>query len=470
MKPSPIGISLVMAMVVCGVAGAATLVDFKRLGVVTEDGFIAITDPDVEIPEAMPPQLAYRKRVVIEPFGTRVIRIAGEPGTPIVTATGEIIGTWTNFSRQHYVTTQPWNADGSLMHIYLGREDVSPNNLILSGNGYKPLYAYFEPRRESRWHPLLRSIRVQISGDTLSWYNVRTAAVVRSWRLPYRDNSTGGKWNVSQDGRYVGIVGDNRYLYVFDMSTRRGRAGPPLDLRVGCGLATCVPPNESFDLRTASNGLRFMVHYGPESNWRVVDADPSTLAITSHVFPESLRPAECDAGISCSAGSPADGFLPVLIGHPDFAVNTDGSTWIAGTSRYWFNKVIRRVDTIGGRVGRILAVNVDRASLRSLTDPVNEAFASHVATRATLRPGWVYATYNRTPDGKYQGEILAVNLNSRDIERYAHHYSTTTGCYDCEVHPSPSPDGSRVAFASTWGDDQSSALGYVLELRPPAGQ
>ena len=34
----------------------------------------------------MPPQPAYRKRVVIEPFGTRVIRIAGEPGTPIVTA------------------------------------------------------------------------------------------------------------------------------------------------------------------------------------------------------------------------------------------------------------------------------------------------------------------------------------------------------------------------------------------------
>ena len=90
--------------------------------------------------------------------------------------------------------------------------------------------------------------------------------------------------------------------------------------------------------------------------------------------------------------------------------------------------------------------------------------------RATLRPGWVYATYNRTPNGKYRGEILAVNLNSRDIERYAHHYSTTTGCYDCEVHPSPSPDGSKVAFASTWGDDQSSALGYVLELRPPAGQ
>jgi hypothetical protein len=164
------GLPLFLAIAAFGVASAASVqFDFRNLAVLTEDGFLAITDPDVLIPEAMPPRPAYGKRVVIEPFGTRVIRIAGEPGTPIVTASGEVIGTWTNFSRQHYVTTQPWNADGSLMHIYLGREDVSPNNLILSGNGYKPLYAYYEPRRESRWHPLLRSIRVQISGDTLSW-------------------------------------------------------------------------------------------------------------------------------------------------------------------------------------------------------------------------------------------------------------------------------------------------------------
>jgi hypothetical protein len=89
MNPIRRRISLFLAIAVCGVASATALqVDFRNLAVITADGFVAITDPDVEIPEAMPPKPAYRKRVVIEPFGTRVIRIAGEPGTPIVTPTG----------------------------------------------------------------------------------------------------------------------------------------------------------------------------------------------------------------------------------------------------------------------------------------------------------------------------------------------------------------------------------------------
>jgi hypothetical protein len=435
--------------------------------VVTEDGLIAITDPDALIAEVPTPRPAYRARVKSRPFGTRIMRIGGDPGTPIVTPTGEVLGLWSNFPRHHYVTTQPWNADGSLMHIYLGREDVSPNNVVLSGSSYKPLYAYYEPRRESRWHPIHPDIRVRISGDTLSWQNVRTGLQVRNWKLPYADNSTGGKWNISLDGRFVGIVGDNRYLYVFDMSTRRGRAGPALDLRTGCGLTACDPPNKFFDLRTSWDGLQFLVHYGPDSNWRLLDADPDTLAIAHHAFPESIKPAECEGKVICSAGAPAEGFLPVQFGHPDFLVNTDGKAWVAGQSKYWSNKAIASVDTIGGRVGRILAMRLEDGYLRSLTNPANEAWASHIAVRNTARRGWVYASYARTPAGKYQGEILAVNLNDRRIERYAHHFSDSAGCYDCEVHPSPSPDGSKVAFASTWGGDQTSALGYVLELLPP---
>lgn len=460
---------LSFAALVFAAAAAATSAPFQAAvrPVITDEGLIAITDPVAQIAEVMPAQPAYRARVKSRPFGTRIMRIGGEPGTPIVTPSGEVLGLWTNFSRHHYVTTQPWNSDGSLMHIYLGREDVSPNNVILSGSSYKPLYAYYEPRRESRWHPVHADIRVKIAGDTLSWQNVRTGLQVRTWKLPYADNSTGGKWNVSLDGRYVGIVGDNRYLYVFDMSTRRGRAGPAIDLRTDCGLASCDPPNKFFDLRTAWDGLQFLVHYGPDSNWRLLDADPATLAISRHAFPDAIKPAECTGKVICSGGAPSDGFLPVQFGHPDFLVNTDGKAWVAGQSKYWSNKVVTGVDTVGGRVGRILAMRLEDGYLKSLTDPENEAWASHVAVRNTARRGWVYASYGRTPAGKFQGEILAVNLNDRRIERYGHHYSTTAGCYDCEVHPSPSADGTKVAFASTWGEDQTSALGYVLELLPP---
>jgi hypothetical protein len=219
-----------------------------------------------------------------------------------------------------------------------------------------------------------------------------------------------------------------------------------------------------FDVRTASNGLRFLVHYGPGSNWRLLDAEPATLKISHHVFPSALRPVECDSGLICSDGLQVDGYLPAQIGHPDFLVNSDGSTWVIGQSKYWSNKAVSSVDTVNGKVGGILGINIDTARIKSLTNPSNEAWLTHISVRSTLRPGWVYASYNRIPSGKYAGEILAVNLNDRRIERYAHYYSATQGCYDCEAHPSPSPDGTKVAFASTWGEDQSVAQGYVLEL------
>ncbi len=464
---APFVASMLAAIVVaaCGDAEPVPVVTDEGLApVVTAEGFLAITSSAVRIAEMKPPKPAYSGLAVSQPFGTRIRRITGDPDTPIVTPSGDVIGMWTAVSRHHYVTTQAWNADGSLMHIYLGREEVSPNNLILSGGSYQPLYAYYASRRDSRWHPTDPAIRVVIAGDTLSWQNVETSLIQRTWQLPYEQNIAGGKWNVSADGRYLGIVGDNRYIYAFDMSTKRGRAGPPFDLRTDCGLPSCDPPNKWVDLRTASDALHFLVHYGPESNWRVLRADATTLAISHRVFPSSLRPAECDAGLICSPGLPADGFLPVLFGHPDFLVNTDGSMWVVGQSKYWSKKTGSAVDTVNGKSGAILGINIDAGAIKSLTDPDDEAWATHVSVRSTQRPGWVYASYNRAPLGKFMGEILAVNLNDLCVERYAHHFSATQGCYDCEVHPSPSPDGSKVAFASTWGEDQSLVQGYVLEL------
>jgi hypothetical protein len=90
----------------------------------------------------------------------------------------------------------------------------------------------------------------------------------------------------------------------------------------------------------------------------------------------------------------------------------------------------------------------------SLTDPNNEAFPHHISTRNLNRPGWAYVSYYPSPGQRFNDEIVAVKLDgSKACERVAHMHSDFNGCYRCEPHAVPSPDGMRVIFASNWALD-----------------
>jgi Tol biopolymer transport system component len=60
---------------------------------------------------------------------------------------------------------------------------------------------------------------------------------------------------------------------------------------------------------------------------------------------------------------------------------------------------------------------------------------------------------------RFSDELIAVKLDGSAVERYAHMHSATTGCYRCEQHPAPSPDGSMIAFASNWAQDCGAGCG-----------
>jgi hypothetical protein len=70
-------------------------------------------------------------------------------------------------------------------------------------------------------------------------------------------------------------------------------------------------------------------------------------------------------------------------------------------------------------------------------------------------------------DGKrYSDEIIAVKLDgSGSVERLCHIHSATSGCYRCEAHPVPSPDGRRVLFASNWAQDCGSDCGFPTDIK-----
>src|SRR5207249_809775 len=123
----------------------------------------------------------------------------------------------------------------------------------------------------------------------------------------------------------------------------------------------------------------------------------------------------------------------------------------------------------------------------------SEAWASHVSTRDTSRPGWVYVTYwNDTPTTRFNDEIIAIKMGGTGaVERYGQYHSdfeNTTGLtgtyeaqysnydYRSQAHAVPSPDGTRVIFASNWvyqGNGGAAIQDYVIDARslaatPPA--
>src|SRR3989475_3055540 len=134
----------------------------------------------------------------------------------------------------------------------------------------------------------------------------------------------------------------------------------------------------------------------------------------------------------------------------------------------------------GETVNGVLMSHVMMARLRdgritALTDPNNEAYAHHISTRNINRPGWAYVDYYQEDGKRFSDEVIAVKLDgSKAVQRFAHKHSVFSGCYRCESHPAPSPDGRRILIASNWAEHCGSSCGetsdikdYLIDARAP---
>ena len=84
----------------------------------------------------------------------------------------------------------------------------------------------------------------------------------------------------------------------------------------------------------------------------------------------------------------------------------------------------------------------------------------HLSCRNIKRPGWAYMSCNK----KGFREVFAVKLDgSGTVNRFAkHHSSFKAPSYISESQASPSPDGSKVIFASDW-TGESEVNSYIVE-------
>ncbi len=263
----------------------------------------------------------YLQSVTQATFGTQIIRVAGNPGAAITTASGTTIGVWSRDARHNYNLNEAWNADSSLLVMENRTDDGgTPNQLYLNGSTYQvefgtPSNMPGAGSYDQRWNPNpAYSDDAILAGDGTDqfwWFNVVTNTIDRTFTLPmpvaYIGNTKG---NVSQDGQFV-CLGDLTHFFVVDMNAYpTERIGPIFDLSslgIDCTVNSyCISPSGKF----------VVVHYseldGQAGDFeQVLAVDPNTLA---------LSPQPMSVSWPGMVGNPALGFVYQL-GHEDMALD-----------------------------------------------------------------------------------------------------------------------------------------------------
>ncbi len=408
--------------------------------------------------------LGYLSPVTEPTFGTRILRIAGDPGTAIG---GGVPGTWGPDTRQHYSKDQPWNADGTLLALENGGGMV-----LLDGNTYQPQPSHCIDMvgGDSRWHPRLEHAheRIRAGGTELAWYDVVNCIKTRSWKLPFAVNDFGpSEGNPSLDGRFAALT-DGRRVFVVDMDPQSPFAPYP-GSRIGSAIAVddCgLSGGCAIDWVSVSPSGKYVVVNYLGDTPRVFEVDPGTLALKPHAMPA--------ASLHCH-GTAAKGFIYDL-GHADMTLNPFDKQEDVIVGQEHCGNQGRTVN--GAAMSGVVMVRLRDDKVTPLTDPTNEAYPHHISARNFDRPGWVYVGYHSDPGYKFNDEIIAVKLDgSRMVQRFAHKHSAYTGCYRCESHSVPSRDGRRVLWASNWAlgcskcGSKSVIKPYVVDARAiePAG-
>ncbi len=443
-----------------GRAGCHDRGDRREDGELGKQRATVLIDPARVLREPELAKPAYLTPIFPEPFNLKVLRVADDSGRAILFRGGGA-GWWGSDARHHYSNDQPWSADGTLLAL---QNSGSPGYVYLDGETYEPVrgpcpnYDYYD----DRWHPSRAHAHERINVDrrrTLSWFDVLTCTVTRSWTLPLAVIGIGG--NPSNDGRFVALSDGRRFLVV-DMDPQpplapypHRRIGPPVEFTSDCGLPGGCPANW---VSISSSGKYVVVNYHGD-HLRVYDVNPSTLAATPRPMP-TLYP-------NCS-GAAANGFIYDL-GHQDLTLNPfdNGEDVIVG-QEHCGNRGKR---VAGALIGGVLMVRLRDGAITPLTNPTNEAYPYHISTRNYDRPGWAYVSYWPAPGRRFSDEIVAVKLDgSGMVERYAHTHTETQDCYRCEAHAVPARDGRRMLWASNWmGNGRAGSKAridaYVVDAR-----
>ena len=335
-------------------------------------------------------------------FETRIKRLSDAVGSPDVGTAG------LPFVMTEYSTMTPFNQGNSRLILqhgsYFGLYDGA-------GTLIRLLPAEISAMSEPRWSRQDPAVLYFLSGNRLMRHDVNSAAtsVVHTF-AGYAAISGKGESDICFDGDHFVFVGDNREIFVYEISS--GSKGGVLS--------------------TGGRGID-SVHITPDDNVTVTWLQAGTARYNGiELFNRNMQ------------------FLRQLTragGHMDVSRDSNGDEVLL-----WANAA----DPVPVCNNGVVKVRLSDASQTCLIS-LDWSLALNVS--AADDSGWAYvATYapgDPSPESSawqaYTNEILQVALDGSVVRRLAHHRSRPFNDYNYTPRLSVSRDGTRLVFSSNFG-------------------
>jgi hypothetical protein len=347
-------------------------------------------------------------------FGSNIKRLTDSTHT-FDAAFGD--GRMVNTIGTEYSTMTPFNQDNTRLLLeylsYFALHDGEGNFL---GNLPFQINSSSEPRW-SRKDPNVLYYRL---GNQLKQYNVatKTMSVVHTFS-EYSGISGLFESDICFDGNHFVLVGDGRYVFVYEIST--DTKGPVFDAGGASFDSVYITPDDNVLITWNANG---------SGRYQGVE-----LFNRNMIFQRQVTRAP---------------------GHMDVTRDTNGDEVLV-----WFNAGDLTPICNNGLVKIRLA---DATQTCLLT--FDWSLAEHVS--ATDNSGWVFVeTYAPgdpiPPSGwfRYTDELLQIKLDGTEVRRLAHHHSRPFNSYVYQPKASVSRDGRKLVYSSNFG--LQSILGYPTE-------
>jgi len=348
-------------------------------------------------------------------FGTAIKRLTNAMAAPDVARGSGVV---TSIGPE-YSSMTPLNKDNTrllLAHFsYFGLYDGA-------GNFLRSLPFEINTSSEPRWSRVDTNVIYYVSGNKLKQYNIgtNTMAVVRAF-TEYRTISGKGESDICFDGDHFVLAGDNRYVFVYEISTDTKRA--VFDTAAHDFDSIYITPNDNVTITWLTNGS------SRYNGIELFDTDMNFLRQLTH------------------AG-----------GHMDVTRDVNG------------DEVLIWVDAADTQLQVRCEAGVVKVRLSDGQQTCiwqgDWSLAAHVS--APDGNGWVFVeTYAAgdpiPPTGwnAYSNEFLLVKLDGTEVRRLGHHRSRHFNSYMWQPKLSTSRDGTKAVFGSNFG--LQAILGYPKE-------
>lgn len=443
-------------------------------------------------------------------YGTRLVRISGDPGTAIPNVSG---GIWGYCVRHHYSLDQAWNADESVLTLV---QNVDPNcpfsiatsaattssnvlnfatNAIQPNSTVTPGYTVSDSTTPSAI-PNGTTVTA-IAASTVTISNTVTVAsgntIVfaepanpRSWLyldgttyapLSYSGNAPPGnqdaRWHPTDPTKLIYVDGTNIGYYTPSTATTTvvhtfaGYTSLTLGQFKGFPTLSANPIVPIYGTRTSDSAL-VMFSYDLSSSTKSVD-----IVITGAT---SCQLAASGKYLGFTDGSDAFNVY-------DRAAGTLIANWAAGqpshadvTLDQVGYDVLVGGDRSTGAGGILIKHQFSDGTVQTIGPGTPQNFAIHTSTRSVSFPYYAFTSYAGFTEGVsgfplYAGEITGTKLDrSRSPYRLCYHFCEHGSNTDFYGYPfaSVSPTGSRVIFGSNWGNPLGNTRPmqtYIADLR-----